>query len=271
MRQTLIFRMKGFKITALEISEKLPFSGNFSRYPINILFCPEGKVALSLSSKAPLPVSCREIYIFSGQSITLSCETMTKLFLVSIDPHRLSQNYVPPTLQRLCSMLGLHGYMLLAPCPWIMSFFDMLYALPGDMENFLAIKSLEICYLAGDNTIKSASDPNPAPSDCQIISICSYIQDNLGEKLSISKISRLFCMSQTKLKCDFKNSQGVSIHKWIKSRRMEHAAFLLASSDKSVLDISQAVGYNSISQFNCSFKQMYSMTPTLYRKLSKNI
>ena len=49
---------------------------------------------------------------------------------------------------------------------------------------------------------------------------------------------------------------------------MERAAELLRRSDMSVLDISQAVGFASPSQFGANFLRRFGASPGKYRKMS---
>ena len=49
---------------------------------------------------------------------------------------------------------------------------------------------------------------------------------------------------------------------------MEQAASLLRTSDLSVAEIAQAVGYDSPSKFSAAFKAFFHILPKEYRKQS---
>lgn len=59
------------------------------------------------------------------------------------------------------------------------------------------------------------------------------------------------------------------MHTWLRCRRLERAAELLRSSELGVLEVAQAVGYNSASQFGAAFQRQYGVTPSQYRKMSE--
>lgn len=60
---------------------------------------------------------------------------------------------------------------------------------------------------------------------------------------------------------------GTSLTTYITQYRMSQAQRLLVSSEMSILDISEASGFGSLSRFNRAFRQMCNTSPRLYRKL----
>jgi AraC-like DNA-binding protein len=53
---------------------------------------------------------------------------------------------------------------------------------------------------------------------------------------------------------------------YLKDYRLAIAARLLQSSESSILEISEEVGFENLSYFNRSFKKRYGMTPTQFRR-----
>jgi AraC-like DNA-binding protein len=53
---------------------------------------------------------------------------------------------------------------------------------------------------------------------------------------------------------------------YLKDYRLAIAARLLQSSESSILEISEEVGFENLSYFNRSFKKRYGMTPTEFRR-----
>ena len=64
----------------------------------------------------------------------------------------------------------------------------------------------------------------------------------------------------------FKELTGKTIVKYQVERRMKYACSLLSNTDYTVLHISSAVGYDSLSHFTDNFKKYTGMTPSAYRK-----
>jgi AraC-like DNA-binding protein len=54
-------------------------------------------------------------------------------------------------------------------------------------------------------------------------------------------------------------------HQYLLTRRLERAAALLRSTDRSVADICFTVGLRSVGSFTTSFGRTYGCTPTAYR------
>src|SRR5687767_6119256 len=64
---------------------------------------------------------------------------------------------------------------------------------------------------------------------------------------------------------EFRRAFGEPPHRYLLHRRLERAAALLRSTDRTVADIGLTVGLRSIGSFTTSFGRMFGMTPTAYR------
>lgn len=103
----------------------------------------------------------------------------------------------------------------------------------------------------------------------QIQQIHDYICDNLDKNLSTLELSNLFYINQTTLKNQFKQTYKTSIGEHIKEHRMEKAAELLKTTDKSIKDIASLVGYKNPSKFSIAFFNSHNLKPLDYRKKHK--
>ena len=92
------------------------------------------------------------------------------------------------------------------------------------------------------------------------------LTDNLEQRFSIESLSRQYLMNPTTLKNIFKAVYGTSIAAHIREHRMAYAARLLRSSELSIAEIAQKVGYDSQSRFSSVFKEQYHMLPKEYRR-----
>jgi transcriptional regulator GlxA family with amidase domain len=59
------------------------------------------------------------------------------------------------------------------------------------------------------------------------------------------------------------------ISEYVRKERLEKAAILLKTSDKSVQDIAALCGYQHQGKFGVVFKEMYQMSPLEYRRISR--
>jgi AraC family transcriptional regulator len=96
--------------------------------------------------------------------------------------------------------------------------------------------------------------------------VVGYIEEHLGEQISLSKLAALAQLSQHHFCRAFKQSFGVPPHQYQVQRRMEVAKLLLANRDNSVTDISLSLGYAQISSFSSAFRKTTGWTPTVYRR-----
>ncbi len=67
----------------------------------------------------------------------------------------------------------------------------------------------------------------------------------------------------------FKKHIGMTSIEYINNYRLEKASALLSSTDKSIMEISLDVGFNSVSYFNKLFKNKYKLTPKEFRIVEK--
>ena len=95
-----------------------------------------------------------------------------------------------------------------------------------------------------------------------------FLLKNLDKRLTINELAKKFYMNPTTLKLVFKSVYGVSLANHTNVHRMEKAALLLSTTEKSIAEISSSVGYASQSKFTQVFKSAYGLSPSEYR--SKN-
>ncbi len=74
--------------------------------------------------------------------------------------------------------------------------------------------------------------------------------------------------TQGHLSRSVKKHLGVTVTGYVNSLRLEHAASLLRSTDKKIVDIALESGFESVPYFNRIFKERYLVTPHRWRKKS---
>src|SRR5215470_18958429 len=85
------------------------------------------------------------------------------------------------------------------------------------------------------------------------------------EHLDVDDMARAAGLSRAHFSREFRRAFGEPPHAYLLTRRLERAAALLRSTDRSVVDICFAVGLQSVGSFTTSFTRAYGMTPTAYR------
>jgi AraC-like DNA-binding protein len=85
------------------------------------------------------------------------------------------------------------------------------------------------------------------------------------EPLGVDEMARAAGLSRAHFSREFRRAFGESPHAYLLTRRLERAAALLRSTDRSVAEVCLAVGLRGIGSFTTSFKRTYGTTPTAYR------
>lgn len=79
--------------------------------------------------------------------------------------------------------------------------------------------------------------------------------------LTLAELSKLSGRSLSAFKREFQEVYQTTPASWIKEKRLNHAHFLLKNTTQNVAEISQLVGYESVSHFIKAFKERFGFTP----------
>jgi AraC-like DNA-binding protein len=85
------------------------------------------------------------------------------------------------------------------------------------------------------------------------------------EPLGVDDLARAAKLSRAHFSREFRRAFGEPPHSYLLTRRLERAAALLRSTDRSVADICFSVGLQSVGSFTTSFTRTYGVSPTVYR------
>lgn len=164
---------------------------------------------------------------------------------------------------------GNKSYFIARSNPSFEHIFSELYAVPAEIRTgYTKIKILELMlFLSVFDTASGVSD-NRSVSPYQVSlakSAAEYLTENMYEKITLEQIAVKFHVSGTVIKNAFKAVFGVSFYAYIKAQKMESAAYMLEYTDKSVIEIANAHGYDNASKFAAAFRSIKSMAPAEYR------
>jgi AraC family transcriptional regulator len=96
--------------------------------------------------------------------------------------------------------------------------------------------------------------------------VAAYIEEHLGEQISLATLAGLVGLSPYYFCRSFKQSFGLPPHRYHNSRRIEHAKTLLAKPASTVTDIGLTVGFSDTSAFTAAFHRTTGLTPTAFRR-----
>ncbi len=94
----------------------------------------------------------------------------------------------------------------------------------------------------------------------------SYVHDNYQKDITLQDIASSANVSESEaLRC-FKMVLNTSPIKYLKNYRIEKAASALKTTALPIIDIGFDCGFSEMSYFSKSFKEVYGVTPSEYRK-----
>ncbi len=85
------------------------------------------------------------------------------------------------------------------------------------------------------------------------------------EPLGVADLAGAAGLSRAHFSREFRRVFGEAPHQYLLTRRLERAAALLRTTDRSVTEICFAVGLTSVGSFTSSFGRAYGTTPVAYR------
>lgn len=115
--------------------------------------------------------------------------------------------------------------------------------------------------ISGSNVIKNAPG---------ITVIMDYAQANYAT-ITLAELAKKFNYSYSYLSLLIKEHYGCSFNSMLQDIRLERAAFFLNNSDRSILDIVEAVGYTDKSYFYKIFKKKFGKTPEAFRRENHSV
>lgn len=104
------------------------------------------------------------------------------------------------------------------------------------------------------------------PDNAMVISpVLDYIEDNYAQQFDINYLADICRLSPTHFRRLFHSIMGTSPLDFINNTRITKACNLLRSTEFSILEISEMVGFRSVSSFNRHFMDVMQITPRNYR------
>ena len=93
----------------------------------------------------------------------------------------------------------------------------------------------------------------------------SYIRDHSDDELSLTAVAHVVNMSATYFSEKFKEMTGINFVEYVARTRVEKARNLLLNPNRRVSEVAFEVGFQSLSQFNRTFKKVVGESPREYR------
>lgn len=123
-----------------------------------------------------------------------------------------------------------------------------------------------------ENLNIAESTTNKHAKNTEFITIKQFVQDNLHLNLQLEEVAEFFYMSGRNLSRLFTNYEKMTFTDYKTKIRMEKAIDLIHTTDKSIGEISQLVGFSTVQYFSNVFTKYMNISPQQYKKryLSSN-
>ena len=110
------------------------------------------------------------------------------------------------------------------------------------------------------------TDAHGVKGDDTVSRAVNYLAENIEKNPSVAQLARVCNVSEVYLRRIFKEAMGVSPAKYRNELRLNKAVSYLKFGDISVQEISDSLGYATVSHFIKEFKGRFGVSPLQYRK-----
>lgn len=112
-------------------------------------------------------------------------------------------------------------------------------------------------------------EPEPARKRLSQKAMAGYLDSHFTTPLTISSMAEALHYHPTYLGRAFRALYGMGIKDYLRLRRLEYAAGLLAEGEMTVSEVIATVGYSNRTQFYRDFEEKYGLSPAAYREREK--
>lgn len=271
----------------VEYLKDLPINihlANIMEYPIHwkdsieILFILKGSIELGVETES-YKLKERQIEIVNSNEVfwMKSDDPENLVLIINIDPNfferyyddakeiffytdssnkEIQENETYYTLRRYISIL----------------LFEVVSKL-DDYEDMIEENLLDMMYYLLNNFHYLYYEDENLEDDEELLEryhrIDKYISNNYMYKVSLQDIAEKEFLSSQYLSYKIKDTFGLGFNDYLNKIRVEESTKLLLTTDRSISDISEEVGFSHIRYYNKHFKIHYNMTPSQYRKKYK--
>ena len=227
-----------------------------------------------LKGGCQLDVSSRTHTLEAGQAIIITPgefhmpHVTSEEFLRLSIPFSLSEHHLSKALRQaiptsmiftLTPALLQLSHTILDELPGTQAFSsDLLPALLTTLV-ITVFRCLNVCDSSGNSAVK-------APADWRTNMIDDFFENNMACYGTEDQLADTLHISKRQLARVLQEHYGMNFRQKLLVTRMDHAGWLLRTSEKSIGEICSIVGYNSETTFFKNFKNHYDMTPLQYRK-----
>lgn len=190
--------------------------------------------------------------------------------LLSAEDSLIYRKYIQPLLDSSVERL------IFSPeVPWQKEVLDSLLSVfeVQDTESIGEIKTVELLLKIWEAIYENENISESIPAakatahtQAQLQIMMQYIHKNYAEHITLADIAQTVSVSKSSALNIFNKYLRVSPVSYLINYRLKRAAKLLASTDSSIYSIASNTGFENVGYFCRSFKELFGVTPSEYRK-----
>ncbi len=93
-----------------------------------------------------------------------------------------------------------------------------------------------------------------------------YLESNMCAEIDLDTAARIACVTTDSFMRFFSYMTGMTLHEYVRRRRLTLAAQELRLSRVPLIDVAVKYGYDSAAAFSRAFSKQHGMTPSIFRK-----
>ena len=102
-------------------------------------------------------------------------------------------------------------------------------------------------------------------STSKIEPMAKFIAQNYTRRIYVADVAEAVDLHPDYASDLFRRTFGITLNNFIIQHRVQHAQRMLVTTNKKILEVAYASGFNSLSRFNVAFKSLCGCTPRQYR------
>ncbi|MGD9126570.1 MAG: AraC family transcriptional regulator [Planctomycetia bacterium] len=156
--------------------------------------------------------------------------------------------------------------------PHIIAGLESIYRLammPTVTKNLVATTGALANFLGAINLERFSQNPVVENAEKRIAKTIEYMQQNLGQALTLSDLARIACMSPPHYSSLFKRREACPPMQFLTRLRIQKACKMLLSTDLKIQQIATELGFNDPFYFSRVFNSLVGKSPSVYRKESR--
>ena len=116
------------------------------------------------------------------------------------------------------------------------------------------------------NETEGAGTPDRAFSNARILSIITFIKEHYSSRITLSDIAAAGNISERECLRSFRKSLGTSPVQYLISYRLSESLKFLADPELQISEVAYRSGFESLSHFSRSFREVYGCSPSEWRR-----